>query len=113
MSSFIIDNRKLVMRTAALSVKEVGWISEDIPDPVLCAAAISRELSKAGHSFEIMINEKSGYVIVPLEIHIMRTVHGVNVEDEAGSVYAFFSNEIDCAEKCACAVLKVIEAAIT
>lgn len=112
MSFFIIDNRKLVMRTAALTWKEVGWISGDIPDPVLCAAVISRELDQAGHSFEIMINEKSGYAIVPLEIHTMRTVHGINVEDDVGSIYAFISNEIDCAEKCTEAVKTVIEAAI-
>ena len=113
MSSFVIHNRKLSMRTAALTLEGVGWISEDIPNPVFCVAVVSRELSRSGHTFEIMINEKSGYEIVPCEVGVVHAVQGFNVEGDVGDVYAFFSNEVDCAKACAKAVKTMIEAAIT
>lgn len=87
---------------------EVGWLSRQINHQFLCMSAVKNLLESKGHSFEVNLFMKQFEVVVT-DAYLRTTEQGFYItgkEDELN--YAFFSNEMNSAKRCANAVLEVM-----
>lgn len=105
MTKFTFENGNIINGNI-----NVGWLSDNINHLFDCVVTVKKILESHGHELDVK-SFRRGVEVVCMDPYIRTPDYGIYISGREDDMnYAHFTNELNCANSCAKAVLKVMMA---